>query len=78
MTGLRGGCPSWVAKAGSGGPTTLIASPPGLRTVRDFSRLAAAEGVEDDVVAAEDVGEVLLGEVDDLVGAERRGPCPGP
>lgn len=40
MTGLRRGCLSWLAKDGSGGPTTLIARPPGRRTVSDFSRLA--------------------------------------
>jgi hypothetical protein len=35
-----------VRDAGSGGPVTLIACPPGLRTVRDLSRVLAASRVE--------------------------------
>jgi hypothetical protein len=35
MTGASSGLPSWRAKAGSAGPTMLMASPPGAITVSD-------------------------------------------
>ena len=64
------GAPSCFANPGSGGPLTPIACPPGLRTVSDLSRVFAAERVQHDVVAGEDLGEVLLRVVHDDVGAE--------
>lgn len=47
-----------------------MAGPPGLSTVSDFTRLGAPEGVKYDVVATQYVGEVLLREVDDLIGTQ--------
>ena len=44
--------------------------PAGLEHGQGLLQVGAAEGVKDDVVAAEHVGEVLLGVVDDVVGAE--------
>ena len=44
-----------VEFAESGGPTTLIARPPGLRTVSDFSRLAPISGATSDIDEAEAV-----------------------
>ena len=48
--------------------------PAGLEHGQGLLQVGAAEGVEDDVVAAEHVGEVLLGVVDDVVGAEPANP----
>jgi hypothetical protein len=56
------GAPSCFANSGSGGPVTLIACPPGLRTVRDFSRFWQFR-----VLAAcgrGDRGAEVLGELD--------------
>ncbi len=66
-TGFR---PASRAKAGSGGPAMPMALPPGLSTRRDFSRFFAAEAVQHQVVAAQELFEVLAAVVDDDVGAE--------
>src|ERR687897_886515 len=72
-TPMNFGAPSCFANPGSGGPATPIACPPGLRTVRDFSRFsppgelddgrpqAAGAGVDEDLLAGLHGGAVDKG-----------------
>ena len=64
------GAPSCLANPGSGGPVDADRLSARLEDGEGLLEVLAAERVQHDVVAGEDLGEVLLGVVHDDVGAE--------